>query len=386
MFESTPAMVLAPRLTGGDLDVLYREVKRRIEDHLRGRFSQPLVLLDGQLARERLAEFEARLQVSGVLDGVDVVLATSGSRSVRPHLVGLSWEAILASANATRDFLGRDGTWWLALPMHHIAGFQVVVRSALMGTMPELSPASMRGHSGPRYGALVPTQLTRIPPSDLERFTTLLIGGARLDPTIRQVHEGLPLVTTYGMTETCGGCVYNGIPLPGTRLQIEGERVLLGGSTLMTRYVDEASPLVSIDNQDWLLTGDTGTFVGGKLSITGRVDDIIVSGGENVSAFAVSDAIAAAFPEFRAVEILGVPDHEWGELVVAAIVTDTAIPAGQLGPRVRAAVTAELGPRHAPRLVVTLSQIPLLPTGKLDQRELLRQVLARVGTDTAWQR
>lgn len=386
-----PASVVAPDLTPDGVLGLYADIERRLSRHLDGRGDPPLALVDRQLPEDGLARLMSRLRVPGVLDGVDLVLATSGSRSSRPHLVGLSWEAIVASANATRRYLGADGTWWLTLSPHHIAGLQVVVRSVLSGTVPRLSASPPKDVDGPLYGALVPTQLARMPRADLAGFDALLIGGARLDPALRRAAEGLPIVTTYGMTETCGGCVYNGVPLGGTRVRVEDSRVLLGGPTLMARYLDEPSPFIALDGHDWLVTGDLGSLSQGVLQITGRGDDIIVSGGENVSAFAVADAIAVALPDLAAVEVLGIPDAEWGQLVVAAVIPgarddrpDTS--ADPLGPRVRAAAAAALGRRAAPRMVVVLPALPLLPGGKVDRRELRRQVLAQVDTRAAWRR
>lgn len=376
MFESTPATVMMPDLSAESLRRLYDEVERRLSRPSEA----PLVLLDGNLPKARLQELAARLETRS---GVDLVLATSGSRSRTPHLVGLTWDAVVASANATRRYLGRDGTWWLNLPAHHIAGLQVVVRSVLSGTMPFLSLCDAA--PGPLYGSLVPTQLSRIPTAELERFEALLIGGARLDSALRRAAGSLPIVTTYGMTETCGGCVYDGKPLPEVRVMVRDSRVHVAGPMLMSGYLDEVSPLVDVDDQRWLATEDLGSWDGATLTIAGRADDVIVSGGENVPAFAVQDAILEAFPALRTVEVVGVPDSTWGQ-VVAAVVVSEAASAAALGPPIRAAVSEALGQRYAPRLVVTLPALPLLPGGKVDQQELLSRIRARIGAGDAWQR
>jgi len=157
---------------------------------------------------------DARGRVTQPLDGVDVVIATSGSTDGQGHLVGLGWSALLASARATLDRLDGPGQWLTSLPVHAVAGFQVVVRSALAGLPPTVyAPASgfdagqfARAVAGmrsgvPRYLSLVPTQLHRILGADpglLAGFSAVLVGGAALAPALaaRARDAGVRVVAT----------------------------------------------------------------------------------------------------------------------------------------------------------------------------------------------
>ncbi|MDO5495875.1 MAG: AMP-binding protein [bacterium] len=306
-------------------------------------------------------------------DGVDVVIATSGSTSGAGNLVGLSYAALAASARATFETLRGPGQWLTSLPAHHIAGFQVVLRSALAGIPPVVHSgdprrlaeeiSSMRADV-PRYLSLVPTQVLRIleaDPTPLTHLDAILVGGAALPAPLaeRARAAGVPIVTTYGMTETSGGCVYDGVPLPGVSVTLEDSRVLIAGPTLATRYLHtSAQPFRTVGGVRHLVTSDLGEWQGDRLAILGRSDDVIISGGVNVPPAVVEEAITAALGSLWSV--VGVPDERWGALVVAVTEGDAPLE------RVREA-TAHLAPAFRPRAVVS-AQLPHLPSGKVDRR------------------
>lgn len=292
----------------------------------------------------------------------DVVIETSGSASGSPHLVALSWAALRASAERTIEFLGTPGRWWLQLPTNRIAGFQVLVRSALMGIEPSLSPLDCQ------YTAVVPTQLQN---RDLAGMRAILVGGAA-SPVLP---VGLPCIRTYGMTETAGGCVYDGRPLRDVQVRISDGRVLLSGPMLMDGYLDAPSPLETLKGRTWLTTGDLGIFNNDTLEILGRADDVIISGGVNVVPEIVRGKILTRRPDLQ-VEVLGIDDATWGQAVCAAVV-------GNVEPE---EVRGPDGGADAPRIVVTLPALPQLPGGKVDKQQLRREVEAAIGAGRAWRR
>jgi len=315
--------------------------------------------------------------------GEPLVVRTSGS-SGEPKDVVLSHAAVLASARATLDRLGGPGHWLLALPVRGIAGIQVLVRSALAGREPvaladhstlrsavDALDASMR-----RYAAVVPTQLYRWAAADelgvLAELDAVLVGGAALDPDLRTQAEtaGVPLIRTYGMTETCGGCVYDGVPLDGVELRIDDAgQVWLRGPMLFDGYAGQPH-----ESGAWFATADRGRILDdGRLQVLGRMDETIISGGVNVPLPAVEDAVHRA-PGVAAAAVVGAPDAEWGTRVVAVVVP---APGGTVDlDGLRDAVeTAGLSRTWAPRQLITLRELPMLPAGKVD-RERLRRLAA----------
>jgi O-succinylbenzoic acid--CoA ligase len=275
-----------------------------------------------------------------------LLVATSGTTGAA-KVVELSAAALLASAHATHEVLGGSGRWTLHLPLTFIAGLQVAVRSIAAG------PDASR-----RYTAVVPTQLRRMM-ADLRGFDAVLVGGASTPPALlaEARQAGVNVVTTYGMTETCGGCVYDGTALPGVTWRIE-ETIVIGGATVADGYRGGVRFVGEFRTADLGAVGPDG-----RLVVLGRADDVIVSGGVNVH----PDTVAAALirqPGVRDCAVAGVPDAEWGQAVVAWVV-------GHVNPtELRAAVRAELGPA-TPKAVHLVPAIPMLPSGKPDRRALL---------------
>jgi O-succinylbenzoic acid--CoA ligase len=311
-----------------------------------------------------------------VEDGADVVVVTSGS-SGDGRGVLLSAAALTASATATLDRLGGPGSWLLALPVSAIAGLQVLCRglvagcpATVLGETESLAAAVERMPPGRRYTALVPTQLRRsleTEPAALRAFDAVLVGGAATDPALlaRARADGVAVVTTYGMTETAGGCVYDGLPLDGVRVRIGGHGVELAGPTLALGYRCDPAGTASAFADGWFRTRDAGTVEEGRLTVQGRLDDVVITGGVNVAPQAV-EAVLREHPAVADAVVFGRPDDEWGQRVVAAVVpADGAQPSlADLRPW----VTARLGAPAAPRELHTIAAVPVLHTGKPDRR------------------
>ena len=307
-----------------------------------------------------------------------LVIETSGSTG-QPKRVLLSRAAMRASALATQERLGGPGQWVLNLPPTYVAGVQVLYRSVVAGTEPvvlgdrdDYESAWRRMSAERRYLSLVPTQLVRelddgFRASGLARYTTILVGGGPLAPEVRAEAElmGITIVQTYGMSETCGGCVYDGLPLAGVEARIDEGQVLLRGPVLFDGYDGDPERTAAAFVDGWLVTNDLGHWApDGRLRIDGRVDDVIISGGVKVPA-AVVVAAVEQHPDVSEAQVLGVPDLEWGERVVAFVVSAEPVALDDLRDLV--------SPRTwAPRQVLRIPEIPLLPNGKPD-RVLLRQ-------------
>jgi O-succinylbenzoic acid--CoA ligase len=335
-------------------------------------------------------------------DDIALVVPTSGSTGT-PKGALLPTSALLHSARATLDRLGGAGQWLLAMPVTHVAGLQVLVRSLVGGVAPvalDLSSgftaeafvaATERLDAGVRrYTALVPTQLRRLLDAgvDLSAYDAILVGGAALSFPVPP-----NVVRTYGMSETCGGCVYEGRPLAGVDVAIGPRgRISIGGPVVFAGYRlrPDLTQIALVDGRH--VTADLGAWTpDGRLEVRGRVDDVIVSGGVNVPA-AMVEAVLSEHPLVGAVAVVGVPDDEWGELVVAVVegvagaagVVEGAAPSladASLGlAQVRGFCAERLEAAAVPRLVVTVDDLPMLASGKPDRsavRSLVAAHLAR---------
>lgn len=328
--------------------------------------------------------------------GTDLVVLTSGSTG-QGRGVLLSAAALQASATATLDRLGGPGGWVLALPVSAIAGLQVLVRSALAGEAPavlgpgeHLADALDRAPGGRRYTALVPTQLRRYlaaEPEALRAFDAVLVGGAATDPALLAEARGagVAVVTTYGMSETAGGCVYDGVPLDGVAVRIVAGGVELAGPQLASGYRLDPAATAEAFVDGWFRTRDAGSFDGdgrrayapldpttaNRLVVHGRLDDVVVTGGVNVAPPAVEAALRE-HPDVADAVVLGRPDPEWGARVVAAVV-----PSPGAAPDLavlRGWVTERLGAPAAPKELHVLDAVPVLHTGKPDRRAVARMI------------
>ncbi len=317
-------------------------------------------------------------------DDVAVVVSTSGTTGI-PKGAMLTAPALIASASATHDRIGGSGTWLLALPAHHVAGLQVMVRSLLAGTVPvaidpsfdvaELPSAIEALGSGPRYASLVAFQLAKAlgdpaAAGALAELDAVLIGGGPMPAAVGEAAAaaGIRVVRTYGMSETAGGCVYDGTPLDGVRVRIDDGRVVLGGETLAKGYRNPMEPNPFAE-PGWFHTDDVGAIDdSGVLRILGRVDDAIGTGGLTVLPQLVESALAS-HPAIADCAVFGVSDERLGQRVVTAVV----VAAGADAPTVaelRAYVEQTLDATAAPREVHVVEELPRRGIGKLDRREL----------------
>jgi O-succinylbenzoic acid--CoA ligase len=317
--------------------------------------------------------------------GSDLVVVTSGSTG-RSRAVLLSADALRASATATLDRLGGPGSWLLALPMSAIGGLQVLCRSTLTGRLPavlergeSLAAALGRLPAGDRrYTSLVPTQLRRYldtEPDALRAFDAVLVGGAATDPGLlaRACAAGVAVTVTYGMTETAGGCVYDGRPLDGVRVRADPDGVRLAAPMLALGYRLDPAATAAAFADGWFATQDAGRIdADGRLTVSGRLDDVVITGGVNVAPAAVEAALRE-HPDVADAVVFGRPDDEWGQRVVAAVVpTPRAVP--DLA-ALRSWVTDRLGAPAAPRELHTITAVPALHTGKPDRRAVAAAVV-----------
>jgi O-succinylbenzoic acid--CoA ligase len=312
-----------------------------------------------------------------------VVIGTSGSTGV-PKGVTLSAPALLASATATHERLGGPGHWILALPVHHIAGLQVLVRSVVAET--EVSTvdstdgftpqaflaAAQHLPAGRRYAALVPTQLSRLldaggPAVEAAAgCAAIIVGGAAAAESLldRARSVGITPVTTYGMSETSGGCVYDGSPLRDVRVDVDTDgAVRLGGPTLATGYLRRPDLTAAAFVDDWFHTRDVGRWLpDGRLEILGRSDDVVNSGGEKIPPILVERALTAN-PGVDSACVVGIPDEQWGQVVAAAVVSAGDVDLDAL----RAAVRNAAGRHAVPKRLLVVTELPMLDSGKVNR-------------------
>jgi o-succinylbenzoate---CoA ligase len=321
-----------------------------------------------------------------VPDDVAVVIATSGSTG-QPKGVQLSADALVHSARASLERTGaRPGDRWLCpLPLSHIAGVGVLVRSLVSGTEPvvieRLDPAGpdLAG-LGCAQVSLVPAQLRRLlaAGADVASFGTVLLGGAAVPAGLLAAAQaaGARVVTTYGMSETCGGCVYDGTPLDGVAVRVGADgRIRIAGQVVFSGYRNNPGLSAQAMDGDWLVTADLGGWdEAGRLTVHGRADEMINTGGEKVAPAEVAAALEDC-PGVREAAVIGEPDPEWGERLTAIVV-----PADPSAPpclaELRAQVRDRLPAYAAPRALVLAGELPLLPSGKPDG-DALRHLAAR---------
>ena len=339
--------------------------------------------------------------------GTAVVVTTSGSTGV-PKSVVLSRDALTASALATADRIG-DGAWLLALPASYVAGLQVLVRSLVADREPAILSGAFtpqafaaaalmmvstdHGERIPTYTSLVPAQLSKLLDAAehdsavhaaLCSFETILVGGQALPAAALERAQGLGarIVRTYGSTETCGGCVYDGVPLRGVRVRIARGEVQVAGPVLADGYFADAERTDASfprdpDGTRWYRTGDAGLLEDGVLRVRGRIDNVIVSGGINVSLDRV-ERIVRGVPGLDSAVVVGVPHERWGEASVIVASRGEALrrsEAVQLE-EARAAVQREIGPHARPSRLVLVDELATLPSGKPDRETIRRVVLA----------
>jgi o-succinylbenzoate---CoA ligase len=317
---------------------------------------------------------------AAIADDTAVVIATSGSTG-EAKAAELSAAALTASAAASlrRIGAGPGERWLCCLPTFHIAGIGVLVRSLIAGLEPVIVPAvspEILAASGCAHVSLVPTQLRRLLDAGAGPgpIKSVLLGGAASGAALlaEARNAGWRVVTTYGMSETCGGCVYDGVPLDDVAVRLGADAGIdISGPVLFSGYLGQPELTALALRDGWFHTADLGWWrPDGSLSVRGRADDVINTGGEKVVPGEVEAALGT-YDGVADVVVLGLPDSEWGEAVTAFVVAaDPADPPDEadLRSHVRGAVSVYA----APKRVVVVPELPLLPSGKPDRMALRR--------------
>ena len=448
---SAPGLVSRSSLSAAD--VAHAQARSLAKQYLRPSREIIVPIAPHEDTREVAANLARRIpaRASGRSVGVDMVLRTSGSTTGTGKLVGVSMDALVASARATHKRLGGPGIWVLALPAYHAAGVQVLVRAAVAGThvfnaykeggfdpqhLAQVIDAACvaaadcgagssfdddavsscaggvggeaegalaaddSGRACPVYTSLVPTQLRRALDDEqlrgaLARLDAVLIGGAAADAQLLEQAKaaGIRVVTTYGMSETCGGCVYDGQPLPGVSMDVDQATgaIWLSGPMLATGYLgdEERTRRCFVSRPDtqageparrWFITSDRGHIVDGRLQVLGRLDDVIISGGIKVEPGPI-EALLALNPLVSECAVVGLPDLQWGQ-VVTAVVVPASMPGlgrvdeGAILAQIRVYLEQKLSGAQCPKQVLLADALPYKGIGKVDRRALA-QSLAR---------
>jgi O-succinylbenzoic acid--CoA ligase len=307
--------------------------------------------------------------------GVALIVQTSGTAG-RPKLAQFARSAVDAAVAASAlalEATPRD-QWLSCLPLAHVGGLLVVLRAVLLGA-PVVVHESFDVHAFAAervttFTSLVPTMLARLLGAevDLTRYRAILIGGARLpdEEAERARAAGARAVETYGLTESFGGVIYDGRPLPGVEMRIDADGgIELHGPTLMLGYrFDVEASRKAFTADGWLRPGDAGEIdEQGRLHVIGRFDDRINTGGEKVWPEEVENALRR-HPKVRDVGVGGRLDPEWGERVVAFVVpVDPADPPTL--EELRDAAARSLPRYRAPRELVLVKDLPKTGSGKL---------------------
>ena len=295
-------------------------------------------------------------QIRALLSGAgphSIVVNTTGSTGIVKG-IELTRANLLSSVAATHKFLGAKtgDVWSLLLPTYHIAGINVVARSIVL----ESDVVGVDDYAD--FTAIVPTQLHKALNGDAQLLSHLkgcravLVGGAATSSQLLDSakNAGIKVVTTYGSTETCGGCIYNNQPLEGVSVQID-----------QTGLLQVAGPMVF--ESGWYTTSDLAEIKDGKVFILGRADDVIISGGENISLVSIEKLLGEDFIAF------GVPDDLWGSKLCLASTSKIDVA------QVSKLITENIGKHAVPKEFVVISEIPLMGIGKPDRVTLLENYL-----------
>ena len=306
---------------------------------------------------------------------IALIVTTTGSTGIAKE-VGLTSAALIASAKASNKFLGAEygATWSLALPLNHIAGINVLIRSLESGTLP-INVIGIEGKY-PRvdFTSIVPTQLYRALNGDenllqhLQSAKKVLVGGAALTHELRSKAEsfGITIVESYGSTETSGGCIYDGTPLEGVEVElVAGDRLAIRGNVLAHSYLNAEIDL--LNEHGWFITSDQAHLEDSKIILDGRIDDVVITGGEKVSLANIERVISQAFPEIQ-FALFAIDDAHWGQAIHCAV-AGTSVDEESINEL----LAQECGSHTKIKGFLYCQELPLIGIGKVDKAELARR-------------
>jgi O-succinylbenzoic acid--CoA ligase len=369
-----------------------RPLLAALEQVLDGRAS---ALLPVPAGADRGSTLSALRVGEAIDDDIALVVTTSGTTGA-PKGALLTAAALTASAASTHHRLGGPGRWLLALPPYHIAGVQVLVRSLLAGTVPVeldvsagfdisgLPSAVDELGSGRHYTALVAAQLAKAltdpaAAAALAEFDAVLVGGGPAPRPILDTAAAadIRVVRTYGMSETAGGCVYDGVPLDGVKVRVDADgRIVIGGPTLASGYRNPPDP-DPFAEPGWFRTDDIGAVDNsGVLTVLGRADEAISTGGLTVLPQPVEAALRT-HPAVSDCAVFGLADERLGQRVVAAVVLADGHSPPSLE-ELRAHVMRTLDHTAAPRELHIVDALPMRGIGKVDRQALAGQAGKRL--------
>jgi len=293
-----------------------------------------------------------------------VIIETTGSSGIRKRVL-LSAGAIETSAELSNSQIGAapGDIWSLLLPINHIAGVNVLARAI------KLDSKVVGVDETADYTAIVPTQLHRALFGDkkllehLQKCKSVLVGGSPASKTLLELASkaGISVITTYGMTETSGGCIYNNRALPGVSVEAdETGRLMIKGPILANGYENNQELWNENFKDEWFLTNDLGTVKDNEVLVIGRSDDVVLSGGENVSLIAIENELAANFPDVNFLAT-SITDFEWGQKI--CLISNIEIDHLQ----VSQVLKDKLGKQFVPKDFLVVEQIPQIGIGKPDR-------------------
>jgi O-succinylbenzoic acid--CoA ligase len=313
--------------------------------------------------------------IESVTGDIAFIVETTGSTGTR-KFVALSAAAVLASARASLDYLqARPGqTWALLLPLNHIAGINVLVRALDLGTTPvDLRDATE--YPVTDFSAVVPTQIYRALHGDekllvhLQSASTVLVGGAQLQNDLfeKAIAAGISVVRTYGMSETSGGCIYEGLPFKGARVRISDSGLIeISGPMVATTYLGNEELWSQQFCDGWFTTSDLGVIGEDRLlKVLGRSDDVYISGGEKVSLSHIDEILSAGFPTQQWAAV-AVDDAQWGQRLVVAV-------SGADHPsinEVNTLLSTSLGDIAKAKQLLVFDRMPMIGIGKIDRAQI----------------
>jgi O-succinylbenzoic acid--CoA ligase len=307
-----------------------------------------------------------QIDIKEVDKNIALVISTSGS-TAESKLVAISDAALIASTNASHKYLGAvpGDSWSLLLPTTHIAGLNVLIRATALGSR-VIDNRNATNYVDADFISIVPTQLYKALTSDsklLEHLTAaeaVLVGGGPVSDKLKKeaTNKHVKIVTTYGMTEMSGGCVYNQKPLDGVELKLTRDGLIkLTGPMIASGYLSEKGELTSIGVDGWFESTDIGELTTGFLKVNGRADEVIVSGGENISLILVEEKIKELIPN-QEIIAFALPDEVWGEKLCLGSTSNLSIEE----------IKKSIGSLLSPKEVFLFDQIPTTSIGKPDRR------------------